>query len=115
MKVIKQLMLDMQQAHESNMDMFATREGQLNHVNMVQFYIIARLFTKSKPKIKLLHDLCTSLTLFICICETFFICWHKRLCNFIVIRCDCISRDGGGETVFCLQLVYSFQTQYATY
>ena len=64
--------------HESSMAMFATCEGQLNPVNQAQpllysfiFLNIARLFTKSKPRAKLLHDLCTSSTLFLCICKTF--------------------------------------------
>ena len=32
---------------------------------------IARLFTKSNPKFKLLHDLCSRSTLFLGLCETF--------------------------------------------
>ena len=59
---------------------------------------IARLFTKSKPKVKLLHDLCTSSTLFICICETFLFDGINdseiHLPDFTVIRCDRTSREG---------------------
>ena len=61
--------------HESSMAMFARSKGQLNPVNqpqplMYSFILlnIARLFTKSKPKVKLLHDLCTPSTLFIFTC-----------------------------------------------
>ena len=63
---------------------------------------IARLFTK--PKVKLLHDLCTSSTLFICICESFlFDCINDSkiyLPDFTVIRCDRISREGGGVCIY---------------
>ena len=47
----------------------------------VQLYFIeyCKVIYKIKTKGKLLHDLCTSSTLFICICETFFILRHKRL------------------------------------
>ena len=54
--------------HESRM---ATSANQLNLVNQVQtpmysFMLLnsARLFTKSKPKFKLLHDLCSCSNLF---------------------------------------------------
>ena len=97
--------------HESSMAMFATGEGQLNPVNQAQplmysFILlnIARLFTKSKPKVKLLHDLCTSSTLFICICETVLFDGINdseiHLPNFTVIRCDRISREGGGVCIY---------------
>ena len=91
--------------------MFATGEGQLNPVNQAQplmysFILlnIARLFTKLKPKDKLLHDLCTSSTLFICICETFLFDGINNseihLPDFTVIRCDRISREGGGVCIY---------------
>ena len=61
--------------HESSM---ATSANQLNLVNQVQtpmysFMLlnIARLFTKSKPKFKLVHDVCSRSTLFLGLCETF--------------------------------------------
>ena len=91
------------------MAMFATGEGQLNPVYQAQplmysfiLLTIARLFTK--PKVKLLHDLCTSSTLFICICATFlFDGIHDseiHLPDFTVIRCDRISREGGGVCIY---------------
>ena len=56
----------------------ATSANQLNLANQVQtpmysFMLlnIVRLFTKSKPKFKLLHDLCSRSTLFLGLCETF--------------------------------------------
>ena len=93
------------------MAMFATGEGQLNPVIQAQplmysFILlnIARLFTKSKPEVKLLHDLCTPSTLFICICETFLFDGINdseiHLPGFTVIRCDRISRDGGGVCIY---------------
>ena len=117
------------------MAMFATTEVQLSPVYQAQplmysFILlnIARLFTKSKPKVKLLHDLCTPSTLFICICETFLFdgindC-EIHLPDFTVIRCDRISREGGGVCIYlrnsilfttCVQFSNSFQTQSVTY
>ena len=51
-----------------------------------------------------MHDLCTSSTLFICICETFLFDSIKdskiHLPDFTVIRCDRISREGGGVCIY---------------
>ena len=88
-----------------------TSENQLNLVNQVQtpmysFMLlnIARLFTKSKPKFKLLHDLCSRLILFLNICETFLFdgingC-EIQIPDFTVIRCNCFSREGGGVCIY---------------
>ena len=61
--------------HKSSM---ATSANQLNLANQVQtpmysFMLlnIASFFIKSKPKFKLLHDLCSRSTLFLGLCETF--------------------------------------------
>ena len=81
----------------------ATSANQLNLVNQVQtpmysFMLlnIARLFTKSKPKFKLLHDLCSFSTLFLCLCETFLFDgvndWEIHIPDFTVIQCDRFSR-----------------------
>ena len=60
--------------------------------------IILYLFTKSKPKFKLLHDLCSRSTFFLGLCETFLfdgINYCKiQIPDFTVIRCDRFSRDG---------------------
>ena len=87
----------------------------LNPVNQAQplmysFILlnIARLFTK--PKVKLLHDLCTSSTLFICICESFLFGGINdsgiHLPDFTVIRCDRISREGGGWSLYLPEKQY---------
>ena len=94
--------------HESSM---ATSANQLNLANQVQtpmysFMLlnIARLFTKSKPKFKLLHDLCSRSTLFLGLCETFLFdgindC-EIQIPDFTVIRCDRFSREGGGVCIY---------------
>ena len=120
MNAIKQLMLDMQKIathHESSM---ATSANQLNLANQVQtpmysFMLlnIARLFTKSKPKFKLLHDLCSRSTLFLGLCETFLFdgindC-EIQIPDFTVIRCDRFSREGGGVCIY-LRNSISFKT-----
>ena len=49
-------------------------------------------------------DLCTSSTLFICICETFLFDGINdseiHLPDFTIIRCDRISREGGGVCIY---------------
>ena len=82
--------------HESSMTISA---NQLNLVNLVQtpmysFMLlnIARLFTNSKSKFKVLHDLCSCSTLFLGLCETFLFdgindC-EIHIPDFAVIQCD---------------------------
>ena len=94
--------------------------NQLYLVNQVQtpmycFMLlnIARLFTKSKPKFKLLHDLCSCTTLFLCLCVTFLFdgindC-EIHIPDFTVIRCDRFSREGCGVCIY-LRNSISFKT-----
>ena len=95
----------------------ATSANQLNLANQVQtpmysFMLlnIARLFTKSKPKFKLLHDLCSRSTLFLGLCETFLFdgindC-EIQIPDFTVIRCDRFSREGGGVCIYLRNSIY---------
>ena len=74
---------------------------------------IARLFTKSKPKFKLLHDLCSRSTLFLGLCETFLFdgindC-EIQIPDFTVIRCGRLSREDGGVCIY-LRNSISFKT-----
>ena len=97
----------------------ATSANQLNLANQVQTRMysfmllnIARLFTKSKPKFKLLHDLCSRSTLFLGLCETFLfdgIDCEIQIPDFTVIRCDRFSREGGGVCIYLRNRI-SFKT-----
>ena len=65
---------------------------------------VARLLTQTKRKNELLSDLGDRSTLFLCLCETFL---HEgildseiKICGFSIIRCDRMSRDGGGVCVY---------------
>ena len=98
----------------------ATSANQINLANQVQTPMysimllnIARLFTKSKPKFKLLHDLSSRSTLFLGLCETFLFdginyC-EIQIPDFTVIRCDRLSREGGGVCIY-LRNSISFKT-----
>ena len=65
---------------------------------------IARLFTKTKLKYKVLYDLCSLSTLFICLCETFLTedisDSEIQIPEFSVVRCDRHLREGGGVCIY---------------
>ena len=55
---------------------------------------IARLFNKTESKYKVLYDLCSLSTLFICQCETF-LTEDISIPEFSIVRCDRHLREGG--------------------
>ena len=65
---------------------------------------IARLFTKTKPKYKVLYALCSLSTLFICLCETFLIedvnDSEIQIPGFSIVRCDRQLREGGRVCIY---------------
>ena len=65
---------------------------------------IARLFTKTKSKYKVLYDLCSLSTLFICLCETFLTDdisdSEIQIPEFSIVRCECHLREGGGVCIY---------------
>ena len=65
---------------------------------------IARLFTKTKSKYKVLFDLCSLSTLFICLCETFLTedisDSEIQIPKFSIVRCDRNLREGGGVCIY---------------
>ena len=65
---------------------------------------IARLFTKTKSKYKVLYDLCSLSTLFICLCETFLTedisDSEIQIPEFSIVRCDRHLREGGGVCIY---------------
>ena len=70
------------------------------------FMNVARLLTWTKIQNEVLSDLCDRSTLFLCLCET---CLHDvildieiKISVFSIIRCDCMSRAGGGVCVYVL-------------
>ena len=82
------------------------------------FMNIARLLTKSKPKIKFLSDLCESHTLFLCLCEAFLssdISDNELLIpDFTITRCDRKSRMGGGVCIYiCNSVIFDTCLRYS--
>ena len=77
MNVLKQLMSDMQHAQNKLIMTMATATPTtsttvtLSHIFSFILLNIARLFTKTKPKYKVLYNLCSLYTLFMCLGETF--------------------------------------------
>ena len=70
----------------------------------VIFMNVAHLLTQTKRKNEVLSDLWNRSTLFVCLCETFL---HEgildseiKLSGFSIIRCDRMSRAGGGVCVY---------------
>ena len=68
------------------------------------FMNVARILTQTKRKNEILSDLCDRSTLFLCLCET---CLHEGILDseiiisgFSIIRCDRMSRAGGGVCVY---------------
>ena len=65
---------------------------------------IARLFTKTKSKYKVLYDLCSLSKLFICLCETFLTedisDSEIQIPEFSIVRCDRHLREGGGVCIY---------------
>ena len=96
---------------ESSRDSSRAKDGANapNHLLNTKSYTflfmnIARLLTKSKPKIKFLSDLCESHTLFLCLCETFLspdISDNELVIpDFTITRCDRKRRMGGGVCIY---------------
>ena len=68
------------------------------------FMNVACLLTHTKRKNEVLSDLCDRSTLFLCLCETLL---HEgildseiKISGFSIIRCDRMSRAGGGVCVY---------------
>ena len=65
---------------------------------------MARLLTKSKPKIKFLSDLCESHTLFLCLCETILSSDNSDnellIPGFTITGCDRKRRMGSGVCIY---------------
>ena len=68
------------------------------------FMNVTGFLTQTKRKNEVLSDLCDRSTLFLCLCETFL---HEgildseiKISGFSIIRCDRMSRVGGGAGVY---------------
>ena len=110
MKVLKQLMTDMQHAQNHEPGMVSATPTIITTVtpppHMYSFILlnIARLFTKTKSKYKVLYDLCSLSTLFICLCETFLTedisDSEIQIPEFSIVRCERHLRGGGGVCIY---------------
>ena len=62
------------------------------------------IFTKTTSKYKVLYDLCSLSTLFICLCETFLTenisDSEIHIPEFSIVRCDPHLREGGGVCIY---------------
>ena len=64
---------------------------------------IARVFIKPKPKYKVLYDLCSSSTLFKCLCESLIEDVNDseiQISDLTIVQCDRYLRDGGGVFIY---------------